>query len=237
MDIEEMHVSFRELAQQMGMQTTRAILTEDIDICLNFAIITKARSILYENVQTLYNDKIAPQNAKLSVINGLRTLYSKKDFTDSLITGDGTEINPYKISVNNNAIENNTKVMLYTGFKVSYDNKIMHDCRIIENEVLSQTLHDFCNRPTKDAPIITTFGNRDQLTVNVFTGVKNVIKPIMVRVLYIKEPIEVKFDEDAPTNNIDCDMPEYLHKEIVELAVNYYINSVSTSNSNKNNNQ
>ena len=38
MNIGEMHVMFRELAQQMGMQTTRAILPEDIDICLNIAI-------------------------------------------------------------------------------------------------------------------------------------------------------------------------------------------------------
>jgi hypothetical protein len=33
MTIEEMHVTFRELAQQMGMQTVRAILPENIDIC------------------------------------------------------------------------------------------------------------------------------------------------------------------------------------------------------------
>ncbi len=41
MNIGEMHVTFRELAQQMGMQTVRAILMEDIDICLNAAIIEK----------------------------------------------------------------------------------------------------------------------------------------------------------------------------------------------------
>ena len=44
MNIGEMHVTFRELAQQMGMQTVRAILMEDIDICLNAAIIEKARN-------------------------------------------------------------------------------------------------------------------------------------------------------------------------------------------------
>ena len=37
-------MTFRELAQQMGMQTVRAILMEDIDICLNAAIIEKARN-------------------------------------------------------------------------------------------------------------------------------------------------------------------------------------------------
>lgn len=38
MTVVEMHVMFRELAQQMGMQTVRAILSEDIDICLNIAV-------------------------------------------------------------------------------------------------------------------------------------------------------------------------------------------------------
>ena len=50
MNIGEMHVTFRELAQQMGMQTVRAILMEDIDICLNAAIIEKARNVIVENV-------------------------------------------------------------------------------------------------------------------------------------------------------------------------------------------
>lgn len=49
MNIGEMHVTFRELAQQMGMQTVRAILMEDIDICLNAAIIEKARNVIVEN--------------------------------------------------------------------------------------------------------------------------------------------------------------------------------------------
>ena len=38
MTVVEMHVMFRELAQQMGMQTVRAILSEDIDTCLNIAV-------------------------------------------------------------------------------------------------------------------------------------------------------------------------------------------------------
>lgn len=236
MDIEEMHVSFRELAQQMGMQTTRAILMEDIDICLNFAIITKARNILYENVQTLFSDKVAAQNAVISPINGLRTLYSQKDIQGTSITGTGNEVSPYQITINSNAIEPNVKVMLYTGFKVSYNNKTMYDCRLIENENLGQTLRDFCNRAAKDAPIVTTYGGYDQLTANIFTGRDDMPKPKLVRVLYIKEPAKVHFDEDVAANRVDCDMPAYLHTDIVELAVNYYLRSISSGSSNKNNN-
>lgn len=237
MDIQEMHIAFRELAQQMGMQTTRAILIEDIDICLNFAIITKARSILYENVQTLFSDKVAAQNAVISPINGLRTLYSQKDVAASSITGAGTEVSPYQITLQTNAIEPNTKVMLYTGFKVSYNNRTMYDCRLIENENLGQTLRDFCNRAAKDAPIVTTFGTYDQLTVNIFTGRNDMPKPALVRVLYIREPKRVRFDEDVVANRVDCDMPTHLHAEIVETAVNYYLRSISPGSSNNNNNR
>ena len=35
---------------EKGMQTVRAILMEDIDICLNAAIIEKARNVIVENV-------------------------------------------------------------------------------------------------------------------------------------------------------------------------------------------
>lgn len=237
MDIQEMHIAFRELAQQMGMQTTRAILMEDIDICLNFAIITKARNILYENVQTLFSDKVAAQNAVISPINGLRTLYSQKDITGASITGQGTEVSPYQITLQSNAIETNTKVMLYTGFKVSYNNKTMYDCRLIENENLGQTLRDFCNRAAKDAPIITTFGDYDQLTANIFTGRDDMPKPTLVRVLYIREPKKVKYDEDDISKRVDCDMPPHLHTEIVETAVNYYLRSISPGSSNNNNNR
>ena len=74
MNIGEMHVTFRELAQQMGMQTVRAILMEDIDICLNAAIIEKARNVIVENVGPVpYNDKVARQNASISPVNALRT--------------------------------------------------------------------------------------------------------------------------------------------------------------------
>lgn len=236
MTIEEMHVSFRELAQQMGMQTTRAILIEDIDICLNFAIITKARSILYENVQTLFSDKIAAQNAVISPINALRTLYSQKDISGTNITGTGNEVSPYQITLQSNAIETNTKVMLYTGFKVTYNNKTMYDCRLIEAENLGQTLRDFCNRAAKDAPIVTTYGTYAQLTANIFTGRDNMPKPSLVRVLYIREPVKVKYDEDDISARVDCDLPPYLHPEIVETAVNYYLRSISPGTSNNNNN-
>ena len=231
MNIEEMHVTFRELAQQMGMQTVRAILVEDIDICLNAAIIEKTRLLLAENVGALpYNDKVARQNAVLSPINGLRTLYRKGTIQDNSITGEGTEVNPFKCTISSN------NIMLYTGFKVSYNGKTVYDCRIIEAEDLGQTLRDFCNRAAKDAPIVTVLGNEDSIDCDIYVGRNNIIKPKLVQYLYIAEPAKVYYDEDNVNARVDCDLPPYLHMEIVQRAVNTYLQSIgAVRTTNKNN--
>lgn len=226
MNIGEMHVTFRELAQQMGMQTVRAILMEDIDICLNAAIIEKARNVIVENVGHVpYNDKVARQNASISPVNALRTLYTAGTVNGGDIIGDGTEVDPYKINIDSDGI------MLYTGFQVSYNGKTIYDCRIIEAEDLGQTLRDFCNRAAKDAPIVTIFGDESGINVDIYTGRNNIVKPQLVKYLYIKEPAKVKFDEDREEDWVNCDLPPYLHMEIVMRAVQIYLASVgATSN-------
>ena len=177
MNIGEMHVTFRELAQQMGMQTVRAILMEDIDICLNAAIIEKARNVIVENVGPIpYNDKVARQNASISPVNALRTLYTAGTVNGGDITGGGTEVDPYKINIDSDGI------MLYTGFQVSYNGKTIYDCRIIEAEDLGQTLRDFCNRAAKDAPIVTIFDDESGINVNIYTGRNNTVKPQLVKI-------------------------------------------------------
>lgn len=274
-----MHVTFREMAQQMGMQSTRAILDEDIDICLNAAIIDKTRSILIENVgQNNYADKVIRQNTVISPINALRSLYKKvslpaddtlyyyspgyskdennsnyrkesdvDDWTlttkdafddfDSSITytkeikffsGIGNEVEPYHLTLDS------TKVMLFTGFKVSYDNNALYDCRIIEAEDLGQTLRDFCNRAAPDAPIAVVFGDNNSIEVDLYTG-RNVHtytgestfkKPKTIQYIYIAEPRIVRYDPMNPKNNVDCDLPAYLHQEIIDNAVQRYLISI-----------
>lgn len=231
MNIEEMHVTFRELAQQMGMQTTRAILMEDIDICLNAAIIDIVKELIAVNVGPLpYNDKVARQNAAISPINGLRTLYRKANINEDVIAGDGTEVSPYNIKINS------SNVMLYTGFKVSYNGNTLYDCRIIENEDLGQTLRDFCNRAAKDAPICTIVGDNNEISVDIITGSKVMTKPKLIQYLYITEPAKVYYDEDNVEARVNCNLPTYLHMDVIKRAVSVYLQSIgAVRNTNKNN--
>lgn len=78
MDIEAMHKLFRELGQQMGLQNVRAIIPEEIDILLNTSISDYVNNIIQTNVNNV-TDKVTGDNAKVSQINALSTLYKTVD--------------------------------------------------------------------------------------------------------------------------------------------------------------
>ena len=79
MTISEMHVWFRQYAQQMGMQNVRAILPEQIDNLINTAIKDTVDEVINKSVGTT-NDRVITDNSKLANINALRTLYAVKTF-------------------------------------------------------------------------------------------------------------------------------------------------------------
>lgn len=223
MTIEEMHITFRELGQQMGIQTTRAIFSENIDICINFAIDAKTRSILRQNVGTGFPDKVARDNAKASPINGLYTLYTHGKIEKNNIKGTGTKYEPFSAIIDSNP------VYLYTGFDCGYsDNNVVH-CRLIERDLLFDTIDDFCNRPSKRFPIVTVSGSETNLIVDIYTGTTDkAVKPDSIIYTYIKKPATVVLDEEDENNSISCDLPEFLHKDIVTDAVNYYLQSLGS---------
>lgn len=77
MTLEEMHIWFRQYAQQMGIQNTRAILPEQIDLLINTSITDTINQIIKENI-SMTNDRVVTDNSKIGQINALRTLYSVK---------------------------------------------------------------------------------------------------------------------------------------------------------------
>ena len=46
--------------------------------------------------------------------------------------------------------------------------------------------------------------------------------PYMLRMSYIGKPVKVKYGEDIGQENVDCDLPEYMHIDIVKHAVDLY---------------
>ena len=44
----------------------------------------------------------------------------------------------------------------------------------------------------------------------------------MLRMSYIGKPAKVKYGEDIGQENVDCDLPDYMHIDVVKHAVDLY---------------
>ena len=216
MDISQMHEMFRTVGQQIGMQDVRAILPESIDIFINIAIIEKARSIVMENTKTAFPNRVSIQNNFVSPINALRTLYRRKEITITDITKD----------VQLSQLDN---VFLYTSFAIRYDNNDSeYKCRFIDGDKLEETLNDVLNGASWDYPICSMFnGENNSEYLKVFIN-SNSHTPNAIIIKYIANPAVVKFSKNA-AECINCDLPDYLHSEIVELAVSKFFKSVTAT--------
>lgn len=216
MNIIEMHNRFRTLGQQMGMQLIRAILPESIDVFLNEVINEKVRSLVITNTATQFGDRVAIQDNSISPINAIRTLYKSSPIAVTLPIVDNEYYDiPLEIQ----------KVMYYTSFSVKYPNIKRVGTRFIEGDKLDDTRRDYCNKESWDAPIVTMlYGNDNKEHVNLYIDSVSKV-PAFLAVNYIELPATVKYDNNV-NNQVSCNLPEYIHPEIVELAVDKFFKSV-----------
>lgn len=229
MDIYEMHVLFRTLGQQQGLELIRGILPESIDTFINDSIVQNVRVAVLGNVQPA-KDVRTPQYTKISHISQISTLYCTEESSISAIE-EGSEVQ---------LVLTETPLCI-TNFVLKYKDNKKVDCRLIESERLYQTLNDYLNRASRDYPIISLVnGNSDKsFEINLFTGDNNKDVEELIT-SYIKMPKKVYFDEENNNNSISCDLPEHLHYQIVETAVELWFQSLgltSERQTQQNNNQ
>lgn len=250
-----MHNTFRILGQQMGMQLNRGILPESIDVYINNAITEKVRMELFSGVHTALQENAGVQASTMSTINSLRTLYrnarisNQFDITHPII---GETCFMYAYNKTNGYhvlnmptypfIEIGDKVinpMMYLGFSVEYDDNSLGNptsCRLIGADVLETTLRDFCNGASKDSPIAVLLSSdkgKDQLHLHI-NSKNTVIQYLNIK--YIKTPNIVKYDVDLD-NCVNCDLPDYIHFDIVENAVLKFYKSLGVGLAQQNQNQ
>lgn len=266
MNIADMHIMFRQLAQQMGMQNVRAILPEQIDLLLNTAIVDVVNEIIKRNIAGT-NDRVITDNSKIGQINALSTLY--KDVEVQIFKYDGD-----KVFTLNGGIKSIQTVMT-TGFefditcnhehqveKTAIPSDYMYICdfninyytsrsdgntrlktdwfpvRIIDDIYVADALNDFILAPSFRSPIAHLV-NRDEghIKMKIYTdrkkngqsSIPNGVIPSNLRISYIAKPVTVKYVEDVGSANINCNLPEYLHGDIVKRAVDLYHASISGS--------
>lgn len=255
MNIEKMHEVFRTLGQQKGMQLVRAILPEEIDVYINDAITEKTRTEILKSINYSVQFAGNVNVSKMSNINLFKSLYRNARFKLSEESNDGlvkyynSNNGYYEISlptitatdINKESLEEEEyciNPMLYLSFALEYDDKSRGNstnCRIIPDDEIENTMNDYCNRASKDYPIVTLLGtpNVEDLLENnsnvyneqlrIYTNKPNCgVKYLSIK--YIKKPNIVNYN-----TKVDCDLSEYSHYEIIEKAVEKFLKSINVN--------
>lgn len=234
MNIVEMHNVFRTLGQQMGMQLNRGILPESIDIYLNEAIIEKVQVDLLRGVHTALQEQVDLQPTTMGTINTFRTLYKKHRMPLNNVPNTN-----YFPATGYHIVDLSTagiNPMMYLGFSIEYEDVRGRGvaCRLIGSDVVETTLRDYCNGADKNNPIVSlcsdTNANGEELDIYI-NSPNTEIKYLNIK--YIKNPNVVKYSDDA-AQQVNCDLPDYCHYEIVERAVQKYYASLGIGTGNNN---
>lgn len=247
MDISEMHQMFRQYAQQMGIQNVRAILPEQIDLLINNSISDTINQVITQNIG-ITNDRVISDASKLNQVNALKSLYKVWKGSIADVTVKGNEKTNYIISfqlpLNNfkttgsytddgnssTAISFLYMVDLSINYKKSDFVSNVFPVRIIDDQFVADVVNDFVLAPTMRSPVASIHDNLVELYIDKADAKPEDRKPFTfkgvsineLRLSYIAKPAFVKFAEDVDGTNVNCDLPEYMHVDIVKHAVELY---------------
>ena len=250
MNAAEMHIWFRQYAQQMGMQNVRAILPEQIDLVINTSISDTVNQIIRENI-ALTNDRIITDNSKLGQINALRTLYKVTELTfgsvDSfeypvvpVVSDEGVGMfqsrNFMDVEVNDGVTVNPKIDALYlVDLSIRYNRNITpptktswFPVRLIDDAYLADTMQDYVLKPRVRTPIAVLHNN----ILDIYLGENykkangklssEMLYPSILRVSYLARPAKVTYLSDVGGTDVNCDLPESMHVDILKHAVDLY---------------
>lgn len=247
MDISEMHQMFRQYAQQMGMQNVRAIMPEQIDLIINNSISDTINQVITQNIG-ITNDRVISDASKLNQVNALKSLYKvwKGSIADVTIKGKEktTYIISFQLPLNNfkttgsytddgnssTAISFLYMVDLSINYKKSDFVTNVFPVRIIDDQFVADVINDFVLAPTMRSPVASIHDNLVELYIDKADAKPEDRQPFTfkgvsineLRLSYIAKPAVVRFAEDVDGTNVNCDLPEYMHVDIVKHAVELY---------------
>ena len=256
MTIAEMHVWFRQYAQQMGMQNVRAILPEQIDLLINSSITDTINQVITQNIGVT-NDRVITDNSKIGQINALRSLYKVKtvqaipgtsstsSITSPFVKGEETHILRMYADIKNfdNGGSGNTGKFDYlylVDLAINYSNlesstgtpttiTNYFPVRLIDDAYLADTLNDFVLRPRLRTPVAVIYNDQLDIYKDNLENSKlpENLNPYKLRVSYIAKPAVVAYKSDLGGTDVNCNLPEYMHVDILKHAVDLYRIAIS----------
>lgn len=111
--------------------------------------------------------------------------------------------------------------------------------RLVDDQYLADVVNDFVMAPNLRSPVATIHDNNIELYIDKpdantkttpesykFEGGLEVNE---IRLSYIGKPGIVKFNEDIGGTDVDCELPESMHVDIVKHAVDLYRTALNGS--------
>lgn len=261
--INEMHVLFRQYAQQMGQQNVRGILPEQIDILLNTSITDNLDKIVAENIVT--SNKGIIDNGHLGNINTLRSLF-KKDTVNiagnqEYIKFKAIDANIGKITGATNFVSKLNSIYKIIDLAVSYrvtktgytgtstyiaplfDSvpiSKMFKIRLFDGAFTDEVFEDYHNRPQIISPVAIIFNN-DNIEIYIDKFIKRDNNYYNLKDNLIPYNLQFTYlkkpNKVSLADNISCDLHESTHEYIVKYACDLYkialSNGLFTSNNSK----
>ena len=255
MTIAEMHVWFRQYAQQMGMQNIRAILPEQIDLLINSSITDTVNQVITQNIGVT-NDRVITDNSKIGQINALRSLYKVKKVqaipgsgssstTSPFVKGEETNILRMYADIKNfdnggSGTDGKFDYLYLVDLSINYSDLSSSSgsptivtnyfpVRLIDDAYLADTLNDFVLRPRLRTPVAVIYNDQLDIYIDNLEDSKlpENLNPYKLRVSYIAKPAVVAYKSDLGGTDIDCNLPEYMHVDILKHAVDLYRIAIS----------
>lgn len=102
--------------------------------------------------------------------------------------------------------------------------------RIVDDQFVADVVNDFVLAPKMRSPVASIHDNLIELYIDKADSKPEDEQPFTfkgvsineLRFSYIAKPAIVRFVEDVDGTNVDCDLPEYMHVDIVKHAVELY---------------
>lgn len=185
-----------------------------------------------------FEDKIGPYYSK-----GYYCL--TKEFMP-ISSGNVIIVNPLVIH------KNGEEIYITPTFDLNTTETKFYPVRLIDDRFLADTLNDYILKPRIRSPIIVAHNTKvddnstlnldiyidkfKEVSVNTADGSETRyvldydLIPYKLRVSYIAKPNKIKYSDDIdPSKTVNCNLPEYLHMDVVKRAVDLWRMSITGS--------
>jgi len=202
MTVVEMHIALNLGLQRIGSNAFDDFQSEEIDVYLNDSVTKYIKALV-----AILRD--SDDNNAVKIAN--ENLWTLVKDTDT------PALSPHGIYPNSftGAVPADYYIFLSA---IAYDDANWFRCSVKSPIDWQSYLPTYKNKPIfREVPVLLSSG--------VFTVIKDreMSDLTKLRIIYVKAPDVILRDDDTPGNNVDCNLPDHTHQEIVDMSVSLMI--------------